>query len=163
MGGPPGAVIGGGVGLVVSEIFCFVAGTPVLMADKSTVPVEDVRIGDCLYAGDDVLGVGVVLAGNICRYKGVQVEGGHAVFEDGRWLRVKNSSHAEPVPADQPVRVYPVITQNHLICVNGIIFADLCETDQGPSVSDDDRLACLNSMTMRNAMLEDLEHEISEI
>jgi len=163
VGGPLGAAAGAGAGLVISEIFCFVAGTPVLMADGSTTPVEDLQIGDAIYAGGDVLGVGVILAGNICRYKGVGVEGGHAVFEDGRWLRVKNSTHAAPVPVAGAVRVYPVVTANHLICVNGVIFADLCETDQGTSVSDDDRLACLNSMTMRNQMLEDLEHEISEI
>jgi hypothetical protein len=154
------------IGQIAESInpFCFVAGTPVLMADKTTRPVETLTIGDEVFGGGQVLGSGVVLTLYIYEYKGIQVEGQHAVFEDGRWVRVEHSYHAVPTEdLDEPVRVYPVITKEHLMIVNGIIFADLCETDQGPMASDIERMHTLNSDEMRNAYLKDMENELSKI
>jgi hypothetical protein len=143
--------------------FCFVAGTPILMEDKSLRLVESLQIGEVLYAGGLVWGTGVVLASSIYAYRGIFVEGGHAVFEDGVWVRVKDSPLAVAVGVDDPIRVYPIISRHHLMISGGIIFADLSETDDGPSASDAERLAALNANTERNEYLKGLEDELSRI
>ena len=43
-------------------------------------------------------------------YKGTVVNGRHAVFEEGGWLRVENASGA--VPVDRDLLVYPIVTPN---------------------------------------------------
>jgi hypothetical protein len=150
----------GGLYTPITQIFCFTAGTPIDMADNTTRPVEMLNIGDETYAGGAVYGVGKVLADNIHDYRGIQVEGHHAVFESGRWLRVKDSDRAHRINMPDPVVVYPVVTKNHLLVINGVIFADLCETDQGTSVSDDERLTLLNSQTSRNQVLKEIENDL---
>lgn len=153
--GPVGWVLGG-----LGGLFCFTAGTPIRMQNGPDRAVEDLDIGDAVLMGGDVLGVGKVLADDLCRYDGVCMQKDHAVFEDGRWIRVRASARSQRLSVEGPVVVYPVITREHLLVVGKRIFADLCETDQGLNATDEERLACLNGDAQRNRRLREAEHAL---
>ncbi|MDD4339202.1 MAG: hypothetical protein PHV00_05930 [Syntrophales bacterium] len=132
----------------LSSVFCFAAGTPMLMADRNETAVEDLDLDDRMAEGEEVLAIGKAVTDTLCRYRGLRVEARHAVFEDGRWIRVEDSPHAQPIPGRYVV--YPVINREHLIVVRGIVFADLVETPLGWDVTDAERLDWLNGQAERN-------------
>ncbi len=125
-GGGPGGGGGGGAGGGGGG--CFGVGSPVLMADRSTKPIEDIEIGD-ITAGGRVTGV-MVFEGDhhAYDYLGVVVSGSHGVLENGEWMRVRDSFHGRKLPA--PVdRWYLHDTTSHQIVANGIRFTDFHETE----------------------------------
>lgn len=141
-------------------IFCFAAGTMMRMSDETEKPVETLELNDNCLLGGRVWGWGKVFADDIYDYHGVIVQGSHAAFEDGQWLRVLNSAHARKLDLKFPIVVYPIITERHLLVVGKTIFADLCETDLGMAATDEERLAALNADTQRNQFLEEARHAL---
>ena len=123
----PGGGGGGGGGGAGGGGGCFAAGSPILMADGSTNPVEEIEIGD-MTAGGRVTGV-MVFEGDhhAYDYLGVAVSGSHGVFENGAWMRVRDSFHALKLP-DKIDRWYLHDTTSHEIVSNGIRFTDFHET-----------------------------------
>lgn len=142
---------------VVHQHSCFVAGTPVDMADGSQKNVEELEIGDEMLLGGMVLGTGKVLSEDLYNYKGTQVSGSHAVLEDGQWVRVKDSELSESLGFEGIV--YPIFNENHLIVTNGFISADFVETDSMEAQEEIEQHALeeLNGNTARNAELVKLE------
>ena len=134
------AVLSGGL----SEIFCFAEGTPITMADGTTKPVEEIDLFDVCQVGGMVNGKGVVIAEDIYDYEGVMVTGSHAVYEDDKWIRVKDSEKSIPVDLDEPIKVYIVNNVDHVLIVNEIIFADYGEVTDSENMTADERLAYLN-------------------
>lgn len=153
IGGPVGGAVGSFIGSTIGSIFCFAAGTPIMMADGTWRPVETLDIGDAVALGGKVVGCGKVQAEDLRRYKGVTVEAGHAVFEDGRWLRVGQSEHADPFSVPEGMLVYPVATENLLLVTPSFIAADVNEVNDPAAQTDDQRLQSLNSDAMRNGIL----------
>jgi hypothetical protein len=135
----------------IGAIFCFVAGTKIQMADGSTKNVEDIDLGDETLLGGTVIGLGKAFAEEIYNYKGVVVQGEHAVF-DGKWARVRDTE-ATPVSFSEPTIVYPLVTMNHLLVINGIVFADLVETARAYDYTEAQRIDLLNEDVMRNAFI----------
>lgn len=163
IGGPVGGAVGGFIGSTIGSIFCFAAGTPVLMEDGSTKSVELLRRGDMTALGGRVVARGEADAQALFAYKGAMAVGGHAVFEDGRWLRVAQSKHAVPVYGldGQDVEVYPVATENMLLVTPWFIAADAEEVDNtAGAYTDEDRIDLLNGDTERNAWLSAMEQEL---
>jgi len=161
IGGVAGAVVGnmilpgiGGIllGGALGSLMCHAAGTMIVMLDGSRKPVEALEIGDQVMLGGAVLGRGEVLAADLFKYKGTVVNGRHAVFEDGRWLRVEDSEAADAVDTGEPVRVYPLVTECHLLVCEQYICADFAETDDA-DMSASERIAKLNRDTERNGWL----------
>ena len=128
----------------LSEVFCFAEGTPITMADGTTKPVEEIDLFDVCQVGGMVNGKGVVLAEDIYDYEGVLVTGSHAVYEDDKWIRVKDSEKSIPVELDEPIKVYIVNNEDHVLIVNEIIFADYGEVTDSENMTADERLAYLN-------------------
>lgn len=156
IGGPVGGAVGGFIGSTIGSIFCFAAGTPILMADGTTKPVEQLRRGDVTMLGGRVVARGESDAGDLYLYRGTVLVGGHAVFEDGRWLRVANSTMAVKVEGldGVDVEVYPVATENRLLVTPWFIAADAEEVDNtAGAYTDEDRIDMLNGDAARNAML----------
>lgn len=147
-----GSTIGAGVGLVES-IFCFAAGAIVDMADGSTKAIEDLDLGDEVLEGGLVTAVGKSYAQEPYEHHDSIVEGSHAAFENGRWIRIRESDDAKPVDYDGTV--YPVIVQNHILIINGRVYSDLSETGSGWGITEEQSLAKLNNMTHRNRYLEE--------
>lgn len=89
VGHNPGGGIGGG---------CFVAGTPITMADGSTRPIEAVRVGEMVMAFDVERGETRVapvvrtfihksVEGTVRMDNGLELTPNHPVFAGGRWVR----------------------------------------------------------------------------
>lgn len=108
---------------------CFIAGTPITMADGSTKPVEQVDLRDEVAVGGFVFATGKFLIDNLYDYKGIKVSGEHMVKEDGTWMRVKDSSNAVSMGDDEHV-VYVFGTEFRRIVINGIEFTDYFEISE---------------------------------
>lgn len=145
----------------VGGIFCFAEGTPIVMSDGSIKRVEEIDLNDECLLGGKVFAKGVALEDDIYYYNDVLVTGQHAVFEDGKWIRVENSNKAYKTELTNQ-KVYPVANEQHiLVTANGIVFTDHQETDEGSTATDDQRLEILNSQKERNIYLDKFLVELS--
>lgn len=157
IGGPVGGAVGGFIGSTVGSIFCFAAGTLILMADGGTKPVESLGKGDVTLLGGEVIAAGWAYADeDLFHYKGEVVTGAHAVFEDGRWLRVESSTLAEPAAMDGRLVVYPVCTENRLLVTRNFIAADMTEVPNTWDFTEAQRIDLLNADEDRNSLLRDV-------
>lgn len=124
---------------------CFAEGTYLEMADGTSKKVEDIRIGDSLIAGGVIHRLDVSMLTtpeDLYNYEGVIITGGHAVLEEGRWVRVRNAKLSAPFEGTVEL-VYNFANELHLISAGNVIFSDLEETDDY-SLSDDEALEVLN-------------------
>lgn len=130
VGAALGSALGNVVGRGLSSVFCFAAGTLVRMADGSDRPIERLTPGDAT-AGGVVRAVHVHpgIGQTVYRYDRVLVTGGHAIFEDGRWIRVRDSRRAERLAGVVLPSVHNLVTSDHRIMVDDLCFADAAETD----------------------------------
>ena len=159
IGGPIGGAIGGALGSTIGGLFCFDACTPVLMADGKVQEIRKLVPGDKT-AGGVITSVRVGFGNDLYLYKRrVFVTAYHAVNEDGKWLRIKDSKHAKFV--DPTALVYSITTTDHRILVPAeytndhlekvydvadvLTFADEHETDNYESFDLDESLAFLNA------------------
>ena len=108
---------------------CFVAGTPITMADGTTKPVEQVDLRDEVAVGGYVFATGKFIIDNLYEYKGIKVSGEHMVKENGNWTRVKDSAHAVSMGDDEHV-VYVFGSEYRRILINGIEFTDYFEISE---------------------------------
>jgi hypothetical protein len=142
--------IGGFLGSAVGGLFCHAAGTMIRLEDGSLKAIEDLDFGDRVLLGGAIVGFGKVYASDLYSYRGTVVNGRHAVFEEGHWLRVQDSALATPLTGQSGL-VYPVVTENHLLVCEQYICADLAETDN--DIGSVGRLAILNADAERNKKL----------
>lgn len=149
--------VGGFIGSTLTSFFCFGHGTPILLDDGvNTIQVQDLRIGDRLHMGGMVLGRGEVLADDLFLYRNTTVSGGHAVFENGRWIRVKDSSLAQKVDmGDKRGVVYPIMCENHILATPWFFSADAQEVDDASDLTDDQIIGVLNCDAEHNHRLID--------
>jgi hypothetical protein len=108
---------------------CFIAGTPITMADGTTKPVEQVDLRDEVAVGGYVFATGKFIIDNLYEYKGIKVSGLHMVKEDGRWMRVMDSEHGVSLGDDEHV-VYVFGSEYRRIVINGIEFTDYFEISE---------------------------------
>ena len=116
-GGGPGGPGGSGGG----GSSCFVAGTPIEMADGTTKEITTVELGDNTKGGV----VQMTMQGlpqTIYNYKDVFVSGSHWVIEDGNFVAVEDSKHG--VLTDRIEPVYTLKTSDNRIWINDIEFGD---------------------------------------
>jgi len=108
---------------------CFLAGTPITMADGTTKPVEQVDLRDEVAMGGYVFATGKFLIDNLYDYKGIKVSGLHMVKEDGKWMRVMDSEYGVSLGDDEHV-VYVFGSEYRRILINGIEFTDYFEISE---------------------------------
>lgn len=147
VGGIAGAAIGGSaksIAKAAKKIFCFDPNTMIEKENGEIVPISSLMLHDRLKDGGEVesIRVSVTPDGTMYFYEGVNVTGSHAVKEDGKWVRVKDSQAATPVPGSGIV--FSLVTSTHRLFINGIEFADEHETDDYEELSIDESLARLN-------------------
>jgi len=123
---------------------CFIAGTLIDLSDGSKKPIEEIDIKDELSHGGFVYGCGKSIGNEFYNYNDIIVTGSHAVYEDGYWIRVRDSRIANPVPEPIDNTVHMIACENHTHIINGILFSDYDEIDEGQSVSDNERLELKN-------------------
>ncbi len=130
----------------VTSIFCFHAHTPITMKSSGEKMIMDIRLGDQTLGGE-VLAIKHAMARNMYSYDGVFVTGKHAVNEGGKWIRVEDTISAIPVAGT--FEVYNLVTVDHRIWVNGIMFADEYETDEYEMLDLDQSIKALNFELVR--------------
>ena len=111
---------------------CFPEWTEIQMADDSVCSIVDIEVGQKVAGGGEVTEIrsyGEADGFQLYDYKGVDITGSHAVLELGKWIRVQDSVYGKLM--DKTVdAVYTLVTENHLIKVNGITFSDDAETSE---------------------------------
>lgn len=143
-GAAVGFAVAGPVGAVVGAALCLEKGTLIKMVDGSYKKIEDIKLLDETYVGGKVLAMGFALCEEVVDYKGVKMSPSHALFTGSEWVRAGMVCSIEKL--ETPTIVCPVVTENHvLVSNNGVLFADFAETDQGTSITDEERLKILNS------------------
>lgn len=116
---------------------CFPKDTMVTMKDGSKKPIQEITAKEEISIGGEVtssiLSVGIY---QLYDYLGVKVTGDHAVFEDGKFVRVKDSKKG--TLTDEYVdTVYSLATEDHKIIINDIMFADYDESDNQELAAED--------------------------
>lgn len=156
--GPVGAFIGGTIG---GSIFCFAAGTPILMGDGTQKLVEELKIGDDVLCGGEVVAFGQSRADGLYEYKNTIVTGKHSVFENGKWIRVENSEFSKEYVGDLDL-VYPICTETNLLITPWFIGADVIEIplEEADGMTYEQIIESLNSQTERNEFLAAVEKEV---
>jgi hypothetical protein len=114
---------------------CFLAGTMIEMEDGTTKPVETVQLGERVAVGGMVFACGKFLSNDLHDYKGIKVSGSHMVYEDGNWMRVKDTKHGVPI-SDETVVVYNFGTEERRLLINGILFTDYFEVSEQELLSE---------------------------
>lgn len=143
----------------VGAIFCYVAGTLIRMSDGTLKAVEEIELGDDLMLGGDVLGRGEAYGVDLRHYRGTVVESNHAVFEDGKFIRVRDSIHGQ-LRFVGDARVYPIVTMTHVMVLKTHIAADFAEIEDAYHINDAQRIEALNADLDRCRWLTDMEHSL---
>lgn len=137
------AIIQGTLNGGAAIIACFDGSTLIKMADGKDKPIKDISLGDETQGGKvQSVRVAITPDGTVYDYLGIKVSGGHAVKENGSWVRVKDAIHATALKGAD--KVYAIITTLHRIYIGGIVFADECEHDGGQYMDQVESLARLN-------------------
>lgn len=136
-----------GVGSVITSI-CFAPDTPVAMADGTTKKIKNIVLHDDLAYGGRVYGTYQFKNTNdLYEYPSIHgkvlVTADHAVEENGRFIRVKDSKKAVKLEENIPF-VYSLSNENHRIFIDGVVFADYDEVDSPEGKSNEECLKELN-------------------
>lgn len=105
---------------------CFAAHTQVKMADGRLKAIAKVDVGDETAHGRVTMVVRGIST-DWYSYNGIQVTGDHPVFENGKFVRVKDSEGARRL--SQEARTYNISTTGHRIETPGALFSDYDEVD----------------------------------
>lgn len=153
-----GVAVASTIATIAIAVFCYGEGTMVKLSNGSFKPVEEVKLGDDLFLGGYVLGVGEMLAPEVYSYKGCVCTGNHAVYEDGVWLRVADSRLSTKLEGEL-VNVFPVACANHLLVTDTHVGCDVTEVDNYDLFTGDQRLEIMNRLTERNKLLDQLSFD----
>ena len=133
--------------------FCFAPDTKILMADGKYKKIKDIKLGEEVMLGGKVTAIGQSTSDDMYLYDGVEVSGGHTLYENGKWIRTKDSKYAVKMDIEEAL-VYPMDTENHLIVTKGQVWADLSEVDNTYDKTDTDILAELNNQVEANKRID---------
>lgn len=122
---------------------CFIAGTEFLMADGSYLAIEEIDLNDHMVDGGKVYFLTKSLSNDVYEYKGDMVTGSHAVYENEKWIRVKDSELSKKVDGEH--EVYCLGNENHLMISHNAQYSDFFETDQYEELTIDESLEALNA------------------
>lgn len=175
VGGPVGGAIGAAVGGAVGGgMMCFVAGTPILMADGTYKFVQDLKIGDDTAVGGKVTFYGVGITDTVIEYRGCMTSPSHAIFNGEFWARAEEFADGHVITCDElnspdGIKVYPVSNEFHrLITMNGVLYADYEELDASSDLSDKEIISTMNksvalgSDTVCHRAISDYESLVAE-
>jgi len=143
----------------VERVLCLAKGTPILMVDGNYKNVEDIKIGDKVSIGGEVYFTGKAKTEGVVHYKGQYMSKTHTVFEDGVWMRAKDSNLSIPVNGEE--FVYPISVKGHILITPTFISADFDEIDNTNLYNFDETIKELNKQTRRNVQLKELEQVLS--
>lgn len=145
------ANVGKKIASAVKKLFCFGPDTEVLMLNQTYKKIKDIQVGDEVELGGKVTLIEIVESEDMYLYEGVEVAGNHAVFENGKWVRVKNSQKGSAL--NKSAETYYITTENHLVVTKGVIWSDSEELEGAMLADDDKTLKELNADVVRKNIL----------
>jgi hypothetical protein len=131
--------------------YCFAPNTEILMQDGKYKKIKDIKPGEEVALGGEVRMIGQAESSDLYQYGSVEVTGDHAVFENGRWVRVKNSKKANPIGREGII--FTIHTDNHLVVTKGVVWADSMESEENEKNAEYS-LEVLNQNKPRNRKLQ---------
>ena len=136
-----GVIVTAGMGAAVggmAETFCFAANTQIQMADGTTRPIQEVKIGDLLTTGKVTACMEFLQSSPLYELHGVRVTGTHIVWYKNAPIHVADHPDAVLLQAEEPL-LYCLNTESQRIPVLSsagiLLFADweeLSDEDQMP-------------------------------
>jgi hypothetical protein len=132
------------IGLLAASVgiaYCFDKNTYILMANNSYKKIKDIKLGDFIKDGDEVIGILKGFHNNdMYNYKNIKVTGEHLVFDDGVWKKVKNCSCSYKIKLKSKF-VYCLLTENNIIKTKHNIrftdFNEINDTDLNSKINND--------------------------
>lgn len=140
---------------------CFGPDTEFLMANGKYKKVKDIKVNEEVALGGKVVTIGQGVTNDLYQYGNVKVTGNHAVYENGEWIRVKDSKKAYPIGKEKEI-IYPVGTESHLLVTKGQVWADVFEIKNFKSDDLQYNIDVLNSNKPRNRKLDRFLNEYFE-
>jgi len=135
--------VGGVVAAEASDdqgAFCFTGDTPVLLADGSTKPIQEIALGDVLANGSLVEGFFTFdgLQTPLFVIEGIRVSGSHLVQSDKGWHSVDEDTRAKAL-TERALTLYCLNTSNQIIPVqtskgHSLLFRDWEEISAQDSI-----------------------------
>jgi hypothetical protein len=124
--------IGAALGITYS---CFHPETIMRLHDGTVVRLCDIRVGDVLRGQSTVTAVMRFKADDIPLYvyNHVIVAGNHLVYEDGKWVYVKDAKRTFMYLGEQPSEIICLNTSDHRILIHNTVFSDYEEIEEPPS------------------------------
>lgn len=123
----------------VTQVFCFLKDSQVLMEDGSRKSIQDVEPGEFVFGGGLVLIAGRAITDELFCHDGVFVSGSHSTFEHDSWKKVRNSELAKSIDNDSHL-VYNLVTANHLLVVGDKLYTDFVEFHGADLCSSEDEV-----------------------
>lgn len=110
---------------------CFIAGTKFFLSDGSLLEVDKLTPRDTLLEGGRTIATAQFVCDEMYGYQGgIFVSGSHAVLENGKWVRVRDSENGTRYPELDGSIVYVVWNKRHrMVHESGTVFSDYSETD----------------------------------
>ena len=110
---------------------CFDPTTPIKLINNKIVKIEDIKINDILLDNNTVLSVLIFnIENNIVpmfNYKNIIVSGDHIVFENNKFIRIKESYLSKPIFYKKNTLIC-LVTEKGFININGVLFKDYLDT-----------------------------------
>jgi hypothetical protein len=124
------------------DVFCFDPDTPVIIKNKGSIPVKDVRIGDVFErTGGRVTSTFSFEANGqpMVEFPGeIKVSTNHFVINGGKYTRADEHPDAKPIADWAGGLTRPLIcfnTSDHIIPIGNYSFLDYDETESGDSIT----------------------------
>lgn len=143
----------------VTQVFCFLKDSQVLMEDGSRKSIQDIEPGDFVFGGGLVLIAGRAITDELFCHDGVFVSGSHSTFENGSWKKVRNSELAKSVDDDRHL-VYNLVTANHLLVVGKKLYTDFVEFHGADLCSSEDEV--IEKLNSDKTLAQDVQEKLDE-
>lgn len=113
-------------GFKIPKIKCFDASTPIPMANGTTVPISEVRVGHTMANGDKITAkIKVITEGSVMYRLGeLIVSDSHKVQHEGRWIPVRFHPEAVRLKGYKEPYLYCLNTSSKQLCLGGYVFTD---------------------------------------
>ena len=107
---------------------CFDENTRIWINDITQMSLKNIQLGQDTLGGkvEGILKINNT-KNDLFEYKGIIVSGSHLIFENDRWIRVCNSKISKEFKKNS--NLVCLITSEHKIYINDLIFSDYKETD----------------------------------
>jgi hypothetical protein len=138
------------------DTFCFPPEQFVQLDDGSEVRIMDIEVGDKLVGQSTVESIYRFAADgqSMVRLGSVTVSSNHFIRHNGKWIMAKdhpNAVEAEDWSGGIERPLVCLTTSNHRIVIDGFVFADYDETEEGNAVTQDWVNSSLNGTPLRRS------------